>query len=817
MKEKLNISINLALLLLGVLCQTEMLRETLGFPVEAFFPCWLIFVCVGLWYTAHSRRFNGIGILVSLLVLFLVYRLEKPDILSQLRALFDRIANLVSERFLPYRDPYPFTREIAAAYGFLFLSLGFLEAAYLAIALSSRGARTDLTLLGTLPFSVFCVAVSEHPPLLPLLGMLLLWFLTAIGGSYYRKESGSGIGVLTALLPLTALLAALLLIVNPQRYEYQPPQLRFDEQLSAVGKAFRQLANKLPHEEFEHLVPAQYAPRETTLLQPSPLQQGEPSSVQEIQPSSVPQEEPVNILWLDADGKLDLTMETNPALLDKVFLRVRASESGPVYLRALSFGDYTGTGWLPTNEWAPVSSLSFTAQALASSGASEKQLSLRFLLAAPCRFTPYFSEDSGSSDSFIPSGDVQSYTAAYRLAGSSLESASLPQALAADELSYREYAHEYYTRLPDAARSALLALLTEKDLLSSEAPVSDIAVFVQQTGQYDTEVGTYPSDDYALYFLTEAQRGYCLHFATAAAALYRAAGIPARITEGFLIHALAGRTVDVTGADAHAWVEIYQDGLGWLPVEVTGQSGQLPDSDGEEPEESPEDEPKQTVFPVPEEENAGLLPASPTPVEKGNETTLPSPIPDDAESGELIRPTTEPSSLIPSPSPLPSPSPTPQLPVGIVSDPSSSEKTESNLNQLWLLLFPVMAIITLPFIRYCQRSRKAPDAHSSVIAVYNVFLSLSAFGISLPPEIKSCAEKAAFSRNSVSDEDAEHCKAELRTTLSRLEAELKCLKRLRLKLLLLRIRWQHQNELFRRLSPDKEPGNPQKFSEQNDT
>jgi hypothetical protein len=189
MKEKLNIFTNLALLLLGVFCQMEMIRETLGFPVETFFYCWLTLLCVGLWYTAHGRRFNVIGILISLLTLFLVYRLEKPGILSQLTDFLGKIANLVSERFLPYRDPYSFN-QTNDSYSFLFLSLGFLEAAYLAIALSSQGARIDLALLGTLPFSVFCVAVSEQPPLLSLLGMLLFWFLTAIGGSYFRKESG---------------------------------------------------------------------------------------------------------------------------------------------------------------------------------------------------------------------------------------------------------------------------------------------------------------------------------------------------------------------------------------------------------------------------------------------------------------------------------------------------------------------------------------------------------------------------------------------------------------------------------------------------
>ena len=791
MKEKLNISVNLSLLLLGVFCQTEMLRKTLGFPVELSFYFFLALLCIGLWYTAHGSRFNGIGILVCLLVLYFAYRLEKPDILSRFTDFFDRIANLVSERFLVYRVPHPYSRE-AAGCSFLFLSLGFLEAAYLAIALSSRGARTDLVLLGTLPFSVFCVAVSEHPPLLPLLGMLLFWFLTAVGGSYFRKESGSSIGVLTALLPLAALLAALLLIINPQNFEYQTPQLRFEEQLSAIGNAFRQLAEKLPHEEIELPVPAQYAPRETRLTESSPAQQGESLSAQEVPASSVQKEEPVNILWQDAGGKLDLTRETDPSQLDKVFLRVRASESGPVYLRALSFGDYIGTGWLAAEEQAPVSSLSFTAQALAASGAAEKRLSVSLLLSAPYSFTPYFSEESGSPDSYIPSGDRLSYTSAYRLAGLSLESASLPQELASEELSYREYAHQYYTHLPEATRSALLALLEEKGLLSSGALVSDIAAYVQQAGQYDVAAGIYPASDYALYFLTEAQRGYCIHFATAAAALYRAAGIPARVTEGFLVHAEAGRTVDVSGSDAHAWVEIYQDGLGWLPVEVTGQSGLQPEPEGEEAAESREAEPEASTAPEGEAENipASPMPAevtsSPSPAEEESESAVASPEPEDSRAEDQAL-------LMPAPAtPSPSPSPTPQLPVGIISDPSSSEKgNSSSFSLLWLLLLPVLIVLSLPFIRYVLRCRKVPDAHHTVIAVYNTSMALAALGAPVSPKIKTCAEKAAFSRNSVTEEEAESGRAELHEVIARLEAELKPLKRLRLKLLLFRTRWRY--------------------------
>ena len=46
MKEKLNISVNLSLLLLGVFCQTEMLRKTLGFPVELSFYFFLAHCCI---------------------------------------------------------------------------------------------------------------------------------------------------------------------------------------------------------------------------------------------------------------------------------------------------------------------------------------------------------------------------------------------------------------------------------------------------------------------------------------------------------------------------------------------------------------------------------------------------------------------------------------------------------------------------------------------------------------------------------------------------------------------------------------------------
>lgn len=52
--------------------------------------------------------------------------------------------------------------------------------------------------------------------------------------------------------------------------------------------------------------------------------------------------------------------------------------------------------------------------------------------------------------------------------------------------------------------------------------------------------------------------------------MYRALGIPARYVTGFVRDLKAEKTSTVTARQAHAWVEVYIDGMGWVQVEVTG-------------------------------------------------------------------------------------------------------------------------------------------------------------------------------------------------------------------------------------------------------
>ena len=106
--------------------------------------------------------------------------------------------------------------------------------------------------------------------------------------------------------------------------------------------------------------------------------------------------------------------------------------------------------------------------------------------------------------------------------------------------------------------------------------------------KYDLQPGkTPPGSDLVNYFLYTNKKGYCAHFAASATMMFRAAGIPARYVEGYLMteEPFNNKTprvvvnefdtesevynIELTDAQAHAWVEIYDDTFGWVPIEVT--------------------------------------------------------------------------------------------------------------------------------------------------------------------------------------------------------------------------------------------------------
>jgi hypothetical protein len=72
-------------------------------------------------------------------------------------------------------------------------------------------------------------------------------------------------------------------------------------------------------------------------------------------------------------------------------------------------------------------------------------------------------------------------------------------------------------------------------------------------------------------FLFDTKAGFCEHFSSAFAFLMRAAGVPARIVTGYQGGEPnpVDRIFTVRQSDAHAWVEVFLPGRGWLRVDPT--------------------------------------------------------------------------------------------------------------------------------------------------------------------------------------------------------------------------------------------------------
>jgi transglutaminase-like putative cysteine protease len=70
-------------------------------------------------------------------------------------------------------------------------------------------------------------------------------------------------------------------------------------------------------------------------------------------------------------------------------------------------------------------------------------------------------------------------------------------------------------------------------------------------------------------FLFRGKTGYCEQFASAMAVMLRTVGVPARVAVGFTSGQQEDGYQSISTSDAHAWVEGYFAGVGWLPFDPT--------------------------------------------------------------------------------------------------------------------------------------------------------------------------------------------------------------------------------------------------------
>ena len=120
------------------------------------------------------------------------------------------------------------------------------------------------------------------------------------------------------------------------------------------------------------------------------------------------------------------------------------------------------------------------------------------------------------------------------------------------------------------------ALAVTHDAKTPYAATATLLGWFRTTGgfTYTNRPAVYPAAP-LVGFVAETRAGYCQHFAGAMALMLRYLGIPARVAVGFSsgTYDTAHRRWTVTDHDAHAWVEAWFRGYGWLPFDPTPQRG----------------------------------------------------------------------------------------------------------------------------------------------------------------------------------------------------------------------------------------------------
>lgn len=400
-------------------------------------------------------------------------------------------------------------------------------------------------ILSLLPL-FFCLVVTDTVPSEGYLFLLILGLAVLLLTSRVRKQNPVQGNRLTAMavLPAALALAALFLAVPKEGYVNQSKELQ-----ETILAWFRDIPESV----------------ENTVQNVAGTAQGD-------EPESV-----------DLAG-LGRRIESSAPVME-----VTADTGGKVYLRGQDYDSYDGEGWTAS---------AHRAEAFSAAGVDLGDVVIKTSRKMAQLYLPYYPSNGmnligGKTDNAwkyteyvigrtgLPDNWQEAVASASTDDGEAgtLVADATETGTVKDSLRYRTLPNETRTR----AEALLETFLVEG--ASNVKKAEMIADFVRNSARYDLNTSRMPAveTDFALWFLEESETGYCVHFATAAVVLLRAAGIDARYVSGYMLDAKAGEPVTVTGKNAHAWAEYYVPALDtWVVLEAT------PADESAEPETAPE-------------------------------------------------------------------------------------------------------------------------------------------------------------------------------------------------------------------------------------
>lgn len=431
-------------------------------------------------------------------------------------------------------------------------------------------------------------------------------------------------------------------------------------------------------------------------------------------------------LGMPTANRMDLTSAGPVSGTNQAVMTVRSASRGFLYLRYQSFDSYNGTQWLATDlpedpafwpEEEDLASLGYT--------------SITTMQPYEGLFIPYYAQNgrylllqNGKQPNDEKLTKYRISVGLLRDSGYGSESPDLTP----------------YLALPEATRAAAQQILQKNDLKTPE----DILQYVKNSATYSTLAEAPPkgTEDFAIWFLQKGETGYCVHFATAAAVLLRAAGYPARYVAGYALFIRKNVTVTVKENHAHAWVEYAdpENGYLWQVFEAT------PGDFSADSTPPPTTEPSDSSEPTRPSTEPGTQPSTEPGTQPSAQPSLPgqSTTPSGTNNGSATAPSTQAAQQQP-----------------------SSVASSRLWSRLWSLLWPwllrlgiVLTGIVALWIQYRIRFRRRLKAqrvgtsNARALARWQEISLLSRLLKAPPPEeLLELAEKARFSQHTMTKEE----------------------------------------------------------------
>lgn len=378
--------------------------------------------------------------------------------------------------------------------------------------------------------------------------------------------------------------------------------------------------------------------------------------------------------------------------------------NGRIYLKGMSYANYENNKWsVLTDEQANDYPQDFQAFIMTANYQERSTVTIDTVNKESIVYTPYYL--ASINDTFSPVCDVlvsnsdkaTNYSMSVMpYSESELDNFSMD--FSSQVYDYDNFVKSYYLKLPYDTKLAMLKIAEENNLtgVSTQNIPQAVKQFVSHSASYSLNTQKVPDGrDVAEWFLNDAETGYCMHFANAAAVMLRALGVPARYVTGYCADVVDGKAI-VTSDNAHAWVEYYDSSIGWIPLDATSSDFEVPQAT----------ESVQTTTQA--------------------QTTSPT-----------VQPTTQAQTTKPVKTEVKAKISTPAIIVIII------------------LLIIALEILRIIFIRYYRKySFTHKDYKSRVICIYRYLNKLSVHSkVRIPKKIENICTKAKFSTHNISDEE----------------------------------------------------------------